>query len=88
MLPFENNFTGEIACIQVSYSERQKQNKRIAKKKKKRKENVSNKLQTKHAYLDALKILTGKKHCQIKLQRLQNVQIWTLGLLVQHINSL
>ena len=57
-------------------------------KKRKRKENVSNKLQNKHACLDALKILTGKKHRQIKLQRLQNVQIWTLGLLVQHINSL
>ena len=82
-MPFENNFTGKIPCIQVSYSERQKQNKRAAKK---RKENISNKLQT--YYLDALRILTGKKHCQIKLQHLQNVQIWTFGLLVQHINSL
>ena len=54
----------------------------------KKKENVSNKSQTKLPYLDALKILTGKKHHQINLQRLQNVQIWTFGLLVQHINSL
>ena len=85
-IAFWDNFTGKIACIQVSYSERQKQNKRIARKKEK--ENVSNKLQTKLAYLDALKILTGKKHRQIKLQRMQNVQIWTFGLLVQQINSL
>ena len=82
-MPFENNFTGKIVCFQVSYSEQQKQIKRIAKK-----ENVSNKLQTKLAYLDALKILTGKKDRKIKLQRLQNVQMWAFGWLVQHINSL
>ena len=35
-----------------------------------------------------LRILTGKKNRQIKLQRLQNVQIWAFGLLVQQINSL
>ena len=35
-----------------------------------------------------LRILTGKKHRQIKLQRLQKVQIWAFGLLVQQINSL
>ena len=35
-----------------------------------------------------LRILTGKKPCQMKLQRLQKVQIWTFGLLVQQINSL
>ena len=34
-----------------------------------------------------LRILTGKKHRQIKLQRLQKVQIWAFGLLVQQINS-
>ena len=35
-----------------------------------------------------LRILTGKKHCQIKLQLLQKVQIWAFGFLVQQINSL
>ena len=35
-----------------------------------------------------LRTLTGKKHRQIKLQRLQKVQIWAFGLLVQQINSL
>ena len=35
-----------------------------------------------------LRILTGKKLRQIKLQRLQKVQIWVFGLLVQQINSL
>ena len=35
-----------------------------------------------------LRILTGKKHRQIKLQRLQKLQIWIFGLLVQQINSL
>ena len=35
-----------------------------------------------------LRILTGKKHCQMKLQRLQKVQIWVFALLVQQINSL
>ena len=33
-----------------------------------------------------LSILTGKKHHHIKIQRLQKVQIWALGLLVQQIN--
>ena len=35
-----------------------------------------------------LKILIWKKHCQIKLQRLQKVRTWALGLLVHQINSL
>ena len=40
-------------------------------------------------YLDKnLRILAGKKHRQMKLQRLQKVQIWAFGLLVQQINSL
>ena len=30
----------------------------------------------------ALRILTGKKHRQIKLQRLEKVRIWVFGLLV------
>ena len=34
-----------------------------------------------------LRILTGKKNHQIKLQRLQKVKIWAFGLLVQQINS-
>ena len=29
-----------------------------------------------------LRILTGKKHCQIKLQRLEKVRIWAFELLV------
>ena len=33
-----------------------------------------------------LSILTGEKHHHIKIQRLQKVQIWALGLLVQQIN--
>ena len=32
-----------------------------------------------------LRILTGKKHHQMKLQRLQKVQIWAFGLLVQQL---
>ena len=35
-----------------------------------------------------LTILTGKKHRQIKLQRLQKVQIWAFGLPVHQISSL
>ena len=35
-----------------------------------------------------LRILTGKKYRQVKLQRLQKVQIWAFVLLVQQINSL
>ena len=35
-----------------------------------------------------LGILTGENHRQIKLQRLQKVQIWAFELLVQQINSL
>ena len=38
--------------------------------------------------LVSLRILTGKKHRQIKLQRLKKVRIWEFGLLVQQINSL
>ena len=37
---------------------------------------------------DELRILTVKKHSQIKLQRLQKVQIYTFGYLVHQINSL
>ena len=33
-----------------------------------------------------LRILTGKKHPKIKLQRLQKMQIWTFGSLVHQIN--
>ena len=33
-------------------------------------------------------ILTGKKHRQIKFQRLRKVQIWPCGLLVPQINPL
>ena len=36
----------------------------------------------------SLRILTGKKHRQIKLQRLQKVRVWAFGLLVHQINSL
>ena len=35
-----------------------------------------------------LRLLIGKKHRQMKLQRLQKVQTWTFGLLVQQINYL
>ena len=35
-----------------------------------------------------LRILTGKKYRQIKLQRLQKVRIWAFGSLVHQINSL
>ena len=38
--------------------------------------------------LMTLRILTGKKHRQIKLLRLQNVRIWAFGSLVHQINSL
>ena len=34
-----------------------------------------------------LRILTGKKHPKIKLQRLRKIRIWTFGLLVHQINS-
>ena len=34
------------------------------------------------------RILTGKKHRQIKLQRLQKVQMLAFGLMVHQINSL
>ena len=34
-----------------------------------------------------LRILTGKKHPKIKLQRSQKIWIWTLGSLVHQINS-
>ena len=36
----------------------------------------------------SLRILTEKKHPQMNLQRLQKVQIWAFGLLVQQTNSL
>ena len=35
-----------------------------------------------------LRILTGKKHHQMKLQLLQKVWIWTLGSLVHYIDTL
>ena len=35
----------------------------------------------------ALRILIGKKHPKIKLQRLRKMRIWTSGLLVHQINS-
>ena len=34
-----------------------------------------------------LRIVTGKKYRQMKLQRLQKVQIWTFGSSVRQINS-
>ena len=34
-----------------------------------------------------LRILTGKKHRQIKLQRLEKVGIWAFGSLIHQINS-
>ena len=34
-----------------------------------------------------LRILTGKKHPKIKLQRLGRIRIWTFGLLVHQTNS-
>ena len=36
----------------------------------------------------ALRILTGKKYRQIKLQLLQKVRIWVFGLLVHQTKSL
>ena len=33
-------------------------------------------------------ILTGKKHLQVKLQRLEKARIWVFGSLVHRINSL
>ena len=36
----------------------------------------------------SLRIVTGKKHCQIKLQHLQKVGIWAFGLLVHQTSSL
>ena len=35
-----------------------------------------------------LRILTARKHCQLKLQRLQKVRIWAFSLLIYQINSL
>ena len=37
--------------------------------------------------MKVLRILTGKKHPKIKLQRLGKIRIWTFGLLVHQINS-
>ena len=34
-----------------------------------------------------LRILTGKKHPKVKLQRLREIRIWTSGSLVHRINS-
>ena len=33
-----------------------------------------------HTYASVLKILTGKKHPKVKLQRLQKIQIWSFEL--------
>ena len=41
-----------------------------------------------HEYNAYLRILSGKKHHQIKLQPIQKVRIWAFGLLVHQINSL
>ena len=38
-------------------------------------------------YCDSLRILTGKKHPKIKLERLRKIRIWTFGLLLHQINS-
>ena len=35
---------------------------------------------------DRLRILTGKKHPKIKLQRLRKIRLWTFGSLVHQIN--
>ena len=37
---------------------------------------------------ESLRILTGKKHRQRKIQRLQKLRIWAFGLLIHQINSL
>ena len=34
-----------------------------------------------------LRILTGKKHPKIKLQRLRKIRLWTFGSLVHQINT-
>ena len=39
-------------------------------------------------FINWVRILTGKKYRQIKLQRLQKVAIWAFGTLVHQINSL
>ena len=39
-------------------------------------------------YIQLLRILTGKKHPQIKLQHFRKVWIWTFGWLVHQINPL
>ena len=33
-----------------------------------------------------IRILKGKKHCQMKLQRLEKVRVWAFGLLVHQIS--
>ena len=38
-------------------------------------------------HIAQLRILTGKKHPKIKLQRLRKIRIWTFGSLVHEINS-
>ena len=45
------------------------------------------KLFSKNPALLGLRILTGKKHPKIKLQRLRKIRIWTSGLLVHQIKS-
>ena len=52
---------------------------------------LSNLQEKKYSGIEArnlLRILTGKKHRQIKLHRLQKVQIWAFGLFVRKTNSL
>ena len=43
---------------------------------------------TAYAEIDSLlRILTGKKHPKIKLQRSRKIRVWTFGSLLHHINS-
>ena len=37
--------------------------------------------------IDKLRILTGKEHPKIKVQRLRKIRVWTFGSLVHQINS-
>ena len=52
------------------------------------KEKSPNKIIVGHLNINSLRILTGKKQRQVKLQRLQKVRIWAFGSLVHQINSL
>ena len=48
---------------------------------------VDSLLQQNSQFVDTLRILTGKKHPKMKLQRLRKIRIWTFESLVQQINS-